>query len=80
MKPWQNIYLEFKWYIREGKLRERICPGWKNDWRDYVLDDKNDGREYVRDGICLYPAKSNHFNWSFFMNTAPGRKSPQSYM
>ena len=27
--------------------REGICPGWKNDWREYVLGVKNDVREYV---------------------------------
>ena len=37
------------------KRREGICPGGKNDWREYVRGVKNDEREYVREGICLYP-------------------------
>jgi len=37
------------------KRREGKCPGWTNDWREYVLSVKNDGREYVREGIFPYP-------------------------
>jgi len=36
------------------KLREGICPGWKNDWREHVRVSKMMGRimcgrEFVRD-------------------------------
>jgi len=47
------------------KRLEGICPGWKNDWREYVLGVKNDGREYVREGMFPYPVHSHcYFNFS----------------
>jgi len=52
MNTWQNIYIKFKivaritcaMYRREGNQWEGICPGLKND-----------RREYVQEAICPYP-------------------------
>ena len=49
------------------KRREGKCPGWTNDWREYVLSVKNDGREYVRERIlcpdtCDYVCPSIRYN------------------
>ena len=59
---WQVAKIDGREYVQGGKTtggklsgvekwREGICPGWKNDWREYVLSVKNDGREYVRERI-----------------------------
>ena len=43
--------------------------GWKNDWREYILGVKNNGREYVREGIflLLYPVKTRVYMESVYL-------------
>jgi len=40
--------------VRGGQMTGGNMSWWKNNWREYVLDVKNDRREYVREGICLW--------------------------
>ena len=57
MNTWQNIYIRFKivahtcitcaMYRQEGNRWEGICPGWKNDGREYVRVEKR------LEGLCL---------------------------
>ena len=50
---------DWREYVQGGKTTVVNMYGWKNDWREYVRVVKNDGREYVREGIFRIPRRQN---------------------